>query len=231
MSISFPVSRVRYGVTSTYKTGFALLAFVLLTQISSSAETAKSDIEMSTISGNIDNPRRHARLRHATKLSGEETSRIYDIISTALAKGFAQSGNRFVKNYQTWKKYNLAPYISSAHGNHYLNNYANETAKRYGLFEKAGVMPEGSIIAKDSFAVTSSEEILLGPLFIMQKMQKGFNRVTRDWKYIQIQPDGTLLGETKGARAAKVNYCIDCHSVMDHQDNLYFIPPEFRAKK
>lgn len=230
MIILLPVPKVRYGAISTYKIGLALLMFVLLTQISSSAESLKSDVEMSKISGNIDNPRRHARLRHARELSEKETSRIYDIISTALAKGYAQSGNNIGSDYQSWKKFNLFPYISSAHGNHYLNNYANEIAKNYGLFEKAGVMPEGSIIAKDSFAVTNSDEILLGPLFIMQKMQKGFNRITRDWMYIQIQPNGKLLGETKGTGATKVNYCIDCHSVMDHQDNLYFIPPEVRVK-
>ena len=85
-------------------------------------------------------------------------------------------------------------------------------------------MPEGSVIAKDSFAVTNSDQILLGPMFIMQKMQKGFNRITRDWKYIQIQPNGKLLGQTNGPEAKKVEYCIGCHSVMEHQDNLYFVP-------
>ena len=213
-----------------YKIGFVLLMLALLTQISFSAETTKSDVEMSNISGNMASPRRHARLRHAAELSAKETTRIYDIISTALAKGYAQSGNNIASDYRNWKKYNLSPYISPAHGNHYLNNYANEIAKHYGLFENAGVMPKGSVIAKDSFAVTNSDEILLGPLFVMQKMQKGFNRVTRDWKYIQIQPNGKLLGETKGTGATKVNYCIDCHNVMEHQDNLYFVPPKVRTK-
>jgi len=224
------VSKICHSTTFAYKSGFALITFVLLTQTSSPAQTATSDVEMSAISGDVDNPRRHARLRHVTKLSSKETSRIYDIISSALAKGFAQSGSDIASDYQTWKKYNIVPYISSAHGNHYLNNYANETAKNYGLFEKAGIMSEGSIIAKDSFAVTNSGGILLGPLFIMQKMQNGFNRLTRDWKYIQIQPDGTLLGETKGVGSAKVNYCIDCHHIMDYQDNLYFIPSKVRVK-
>jgi len=202
---------------------------MLFTQISFSAEAVRSDVEMSRISGDIDNPRRHARLRFATKLSPEEASRIYVTISNALANGYAQSGINIVSGYRKWKKYNTAPYISSTHGNHYLNNYANETAKKYGLFNKVGVMPEGSVIAKDSFAVTNSDQILLGPLFIMQKMQNGFNPVTRDWKYIQIQPNGKLLGETKGTGAQKVDYCIGCHSMMEHQDNLYFIPLEYRV--
>ena len=208
----FPNYRIHLVVILSRKTSFAILALMLFMQISFSAEAARSDVEMSRISGDIDNPRRHARLRFATKLSPEEASRIYEIISNALVKGFAQSGINIVSDYQNWKKYNTAPYISSTHGNHYLNNYANETAKNYGLFEKVGVMPKGSVIAKDSFAITNSDQILLGPLFIMQKMQKGFNRVTRDWKYIQVQPNGKLLGETNGKGASKVKYCIDCHS-------------------
>lgn len=226
----FPNCRIHLVAILSCKTSFAILALMLFTQISFSAEAVRSDVEMSRISGDIDNPRRHARLRFATKLSPEEASRIYEIISNALAKGYAQSGINIFNDYQNWKKYNTAPYISSTHGNHYLNNYANKTAKNYGLFEKTGVMPEGSVIAKDGFAITNSDQILLGPLFIMQKMQKGFNRVTRDWKYIQVQPDGKLLGETNGKGTNKVKYCIDCHSVMDHQDNLYFIPSEYRVR-
>ncbi|MFC1664391.1 cytochrome P460 family protein [Pseudomonadota bacterium] len=230
MTVLFPVPKVRYSAKSASKFGFAILLSVLLTQIAFAAESTDGDVEMSKISGNIDSPRRHARLRHATELSRQEASRIYDLISSAIGRGYAHSANRIAIDYQTWKKFNLVPYFSSTHGNHYLNNYANKTARSYGLFEKAGIMPEGSIIAKDSFAVTNSSEILLGPLFIMQKMQKGFNPVTRDWKYIQIQPNGIILGETKGPGAKKVEYCIDCHSVMDHQDNLYFIPHQTRVK-
>ena len=230
MKVFFPVSKVRRGAKSAYTFGLAILIHLLLAQISFAAQPTGDDVEMSKISGDIDNPRRHARLRHASELSAKEASRIYKLISNAIGKGYAHSANQIAKDYQTWKKFNLTPYFSSTHGNHYLNNYANKTAKGYGRFEKAGLMPEGSIIAKDSFAVTNSNEILLGPLFVMQKMHKGFNPVTRDWKYIQIQPNGTILGETKGPGAKKVDYCIHCHSVMDHQDNLYFVPPKVRIE-
>ena len=133
--------------------------------------------------------------------------------------------------YQGWRRYNTAPYLSVSHGNHYLNNYANPLAQAYGAFEEAGTMPVGSIIAKDSFSITETRGIVLGPLFIMEKMPAGFNYVTRDWRFTQILPDGTLLGETNGEGGERVEYCIGCHLAAEKQDHLYFIPKEYRSER
>jgi len=187
-----------------------------------------SDIEMSSISGEVDNPRRHFRLRNPKKLASDEANQIYGFIKSALSSGYTASGISIFDNYQSWQLYNTAPYLSSTHGNHYLNNYANDIAKSYGKFEDAGVLPEGSILVKDSFSVTQSREIVLGPLFVMQKMSAGFNEVSGNWKYLQIQPDGTLLGETNGAGAQRVEYCVPCHLAREDFDHLYFIPQQNR---
>ncbi len=114
------------------------------------------------------------------------------------------------------------------HGNHYLNNYANDTASAYRNLEDAGKKPVGSVIAKDSFSVTQSKAIVLGPLFIMEKMPSGFNYVSGDWKYTLIQPDGTVFGETRGANAERVEYCIACHLAASQKNHLYFIPEDYR---
>jgi len=188
-----------------------------------------SDIEMSNISGDIDNPRRHFRLRNPKKLESDEANRIYSFIKSALSSGYTASGISIFDNYQSWQRFNTAPYLSSTHGNHYLNNYANEIAKSYGNFEDAGVLPEGSILVKDSFSVTQSREIVLGPMFVMQKMSAGFNEVSGNWKYLQIQPDGTLLGETNGAGLQRVEYCVPCHLARESFDHLYFIPQQYRV--
>jgi hypothetical protein len=90
-------------------------------------------------------------------------------------------------------------------------------------------MPVGTIIAKDSFSMTQSREILLGPLFVMEKMPAGFNAISGDWKYTQIQPDGTLLGETDGPGSDGVRYCIGCHNAVQQQDHLFFIPRPYRV--
>lgn len=187
-----------------------------------------ADIEMSNISGSIDKPRRHFRLRNPADLMPKEAAEVYDVIVSALKAGYKRSGHAVAQAYQGWKRYNTAPYRSVSHGNHYLNNYANPVAKAYGAFEDAGRMPVGSIIAKDSFSVTTSRGIVLGPLFIVQKMPAGFNHVTGDWKYTEILPDGTLLGETNGEGAERVEYCIACHLAVEKQDHLYFVPKAYR---
>ena len=132
--------------------------------------------------------------------------------------------------YHTWARFNTAPYLSVTHGNKYINNFANEIATSYARFEEAGTFPVGSVIAKDSFSVTESHEILLGPLFVMEKMPEGFNEISGDWKYIQIQPDGTVLGETKGEGADAVKYCIACHAAVEQQDHLFFVPRSYRKQ-
>ncbi len=188
------------------------------------------DIAMSPISGDPDRPRRHYRLRDARGLTDAQASDIYAIVRGALAKGYARSGRPAATHYQTWQLHNRAPYRSSTHGNHYLNNYTNERAAAYGKFEQAGTLPVGAVISKDSFSMTETGEILLGPLFVMEKMPDGFSHATGDWKYSVVLPDGTLLGETRGTGAERVEYCIACHLAREEHDHLYFVPERYRVQ-
>ena len=189
---------------------------------------SNSDVEMSTISGEAASPRRHYRLRDPETLDAERAREIYAIARASMDVGYPLSGLEAARDYQRWRRFNDAPYLSATHGNHYLNNYANETARAYGDYEGAGRLPVGSVIAKDSFAVTESGGILLGPLFIMEKMPQGFNYVSGDWKYILVKADGTLFGETNGPGAERVEYCITCHLARERYDHLYFLPKAFR---
>ena len=50
-----------------------------------------------------------------------------------------------------------------------------------------------------------------------------------DWRYTQINPDGVLFGETKGADEERVDYCIGCHLAVEQQDHLFFIPAPYRT--
>lgn len=194
------------------------------------APRQSGDIEMSRISGDFEAPRRHFRLRNPVDLGPDEAADVYSIIAGALRTGYGRSEVSVAGVYQSWRRYNTTPYFSLSHGNHYLNNYANAKASAYGMFERAGKLPVGAVIAKDSFSVATSREIVLGPLFIMEKMPAGFNDVTGDWKYIQIQPDGTVLGETNGYGAKRVEYCIACHLAAVKHDHLYFVPKEYRIR-
>lgn len=186
------------------------------------------EVEMSPISGPVDDPRRHLRLRNPAELPRVEAERIYQLFRTAMANGYAASGYDRIDGYQTWQRHNSEPYLSKVHGNHYLNNYSNEVGSSYGQFEEAGELPVGTVLVKDSFTVTIGREILLGPAFIMEKMPEGFKTVTGNWKYTQVQPDGTVLGETNGEGSDRVDYCIACHLAREDYDHLYFVPPDFR---
>jgi len=205
---------------------FALAAS--LTLLSSVLAQQSGDVEMSEISGDRDAPRRHFRLREPADLAPGEAQHIYEIALKSLAAGYARSGEPSAAAYSGWRRFNSVPYLSSTHGNHYINNYANDTARAYGSGRR---LPVGSVIAKDSFSVTETGGILLGPLFLMEKMPKGFSYGSGDWKYSLIQPDGTLFGETNGRGSQRVQYCISCHLAVEAQDHLYFVPPKFRVKK
>ncbi len=191
--------------------------------------TTPADVEMSPISGDIDHPRRHFRVRDPADLGPSEAEQIYAIAKSALAVGYRRSENTIAESYSTWTRYNTAPYLSSTHGNHYLNNYANAIAAAYGSYERAGELPVGSIIAKDSFSYTDSGAVILGPLFLMEKMPKGFNEVSSNWKYSLIQPNGAVFGETRGLHTERVDYCIDCHLAAEEHDHLFFVPDAYRV--
>jgi hypothetical protein len=223
----------------------ALLLVLLTDTIENSVKAdnaAGDEVEETRVMapGDPGSPSRHFRMHEVADLPPEEANRLYDVVKDALVKGYAYSGFEGVEDYQSLKRYNSAPYLSATHGNHYLNNYANGVAEKYGNYERAGQLPSGSIIFKDSFSVTEkrqefshthTRQIVLGPLFIMRKMESGFNPVTGDWQYIQIQPDGALVGMTGGQGADRVEYCIGCHLAREEHDHLYFVPDSYRPGK
>ena len=158
-----------------------------------------------------------------------EAAAAYDCIADAMQAAYAKSGHPVAAAYIDWPRYNKVPYRSETHGNRYVNNYANDVAKDYGAFEDAGVMPAGSVVAKNSFGVSAKGQVSLGPLFVMEKMPAGFNPASADWRYTMIMPDGGIYGTTKGASSAKVQFCVDCHmGLAEDTDSLLFIPDEYR---
>ena len=188
-----------------------------------------NDVSISNISGDIESPRRHTRISQAVEIEQGQAQNIYNAIRSALANGYTISNFPELENYQALRKFNTKPYLSSSHGNHYLNNYGNDRAKDYGKFEESNELPEGAVLFKDSFSVATNQSVILGPLFIMKKMPKGFNELTNNWKYIQVQPTGIVLGETNGENSHRVEYCIGCHLARETYDHLFFIPEEARV--
>ena len=139
--------------------------------------------------------------------------------------GYAKAGVKDVQGYAGWTNVSSSPYQSATHGNRYVNNYANKyAAYRYRLFEKAGGMPVGSVIAKDSFLVKANGKLAAGPLFIMKKMPAGFSKDTGNWQYSMIMPNGKLVGTTNGKGSATVKFCAECHAGRVGDPGLLVLP-------
>ena len=142
---------------------------------------------------------------------------------------YGKSDNAMAGIYGGWKRYSTGAYNSATHGGRYVQNYADARAKSYGKFENGKAMPVGSQLAKDSFSVKASGQVAVGPLFMMEKMQAGFNKESDDWRYTMVMPNGSVFGTTKGAGSAKVQFCIGCHQAGAERDSMLFLPEEYRV--
>jgi hypothetical protein len=158
--------------------------------------------------------------------------RAYDCLLPQMKAAYAKSDSRVAMSFASWRRYSNQAYQSATHGNRYVQNYADAKAKAYGLYENAGTMPAGARLAKDSFSVRADGALVVGPLFIMEKMNKGFYAASDDWRYTMVMPDGSIFGTTKGTGAGKVEFCIGCHqAVAPEVDSMMFLPAEYRAAR
>jgi hypothetical protein len=163
----------------------------------------------------------------AAELTGAESTAAYNCLKSAMQSAYAKSGDKTAKAYGTWKRYNKAAFVSDTHGGRYVNNYANRRGAKYGKFEKAGSMPKGTVLAKDSFGAAPNGRLSAGPLFIMEKMGKGFNKASGNWKYSMVMPNGAVFGTTGGKGSNNVKFCYECHIAAD-VDSMFFLPEEAR---
>ena len=176
-------------------------------------------------------PQAHFRVERPAAIDVMEALAIYQQIVEVMVDGYALSDHPVAESYRGWTRYNTAPYRSATHGSRYVDNYANGKARAYGRFEESGTLPVGAILVKDAFTVTADGAVFAGPLAIMEKMEPGFHPASRDWRYTQIMPDGSLFGVTRGFNAEGVEFCITCHATAgDEQDHLFYIPEEFRRR-
>jgi len=175
-------------------------------------------------------PKSHFKVERPADLFPNTAETVYQNIRAEMAAGYALARMPKLRNYLSWQRFNKAPYRSATHGARYVNNYANRIGEDYGAFERAGRLPEGTILVKDSFTATVEGGIYPGPMFVMEKMSAGFNPPSGDWRYTMIMPDGSLFGETKGVNSNSVAFCIGCHATRGDTDHLFFLPEEYRLK-
>lgn len=172
---------------------------------------------------------KHPRIVEAAELSGARAESVYRAIRGQMRANYAASSDPVALAYQTWKRYNKAPYRSRNHGERFVNHYANAAASGYGGFENLDPLPEGSIIIKDSFTVTRQGAVMTGPLFMMEKMAEGFASAAGTWRFLMLRADGSLVGMTGGPDSRKMAFCADCHKGAGAKnDYLFFMPKEAR---
>lgn len=156
---------------------------------------------------------------------------MYNCLKPEMVKAYKKAGVKEVRGYETWLNVASTPYAAATHGGRFVNNYADAHGDyRYKKYENAGVMPQGSTIAKDSFVVHPSGKVAVGPLFVMEKMGKGWRKSTGDWRYTMIMPNGSVAGRT-GMKGMSMKFCAECHSsVAPDQDHIMFLPEENRVR-
>ncbi len=164
-------------------------------------------------------------------MTDREALTAYKCILEDMRAAYAKSDNKIALSYMSWPRYSRQSYQSATHGTRYVQNYANAKARAYGAYEKAGAMPVGSAIAKDSFSVSGDGKVGVGPLFLMEKMNAGFSPGSGDWRYTMILPNGSVFGTTWGADSEKMQFCADCHLLVTPEvDSMMFMPDEYRVK-
>ena len=171
----------------------------------------------------------HVPLENPAELSQAQANAIYDELKARLDALYAPANLELIKEYQSWKRYNSAPYISATHGQRYVNNFVNDIGKDYGKLKSGEVYPAGTVIAKDSITVTDDGKQFPGAMFVMEKLAAGTSPATADWRYVMVIPDGSIFGDTVGSEPELVEYCHVCHEAVADNDYVFYIPEDYRV--
>ncbi len=152
---------------------------------------------------------------------------LYDCIKGKMIEGYTKAGDETAAAYRDWQVTASRPAVQGAHQERFLLTFANDiAAEQYLKFEAEGVsMPVGSVLAKESFrASAKKKKALVGPLFLMTKVEEGGAPETNDWVYGGLLPNGKPM-------KFKQAFCHDCHSAWEDQDFLAYPVEEVRLSQ
>ena len=164
-------------------------------------------------------------------LTFEEAQAVYDCIAADLHAGYMTGAKRwvpagYVADYRSWTPANTLPANPGFHGGRFLLTWVNDVgAADYMKFAEDDVsIPAGTVIAKESFAVTADGKVEPGPLFIMEKRVAGVSPETLDWFYMMVAPSGAP--QAVPVMAA----CNECHmGNYGYQGGLGYPDPDVRV--
>ena len=158
------------------------------------------------------------------ELEEEAVIALYDCMKDSMAAGYSKQGDEVGSVYRDWTVTSTRPAVTGPHGNRFLQTYANDiAAEQYLKFTEEDVhMPVGSVLAKESFKIhKKKKKAVVGPLFIMTKLENGAAPETNDWLYSGLQPNGKPM-------KFKQSFCHDCHISWEDQDALAYPAEEVR---
>ncbi len=174
----------------------------------------------------------HFRISNPAALNPERAEAIYLAIRQRMSEHYAESGDPLARSYQNWRRLNHAPYRSAAHGDVFVNNYANASAAAsYAIRDRATPFPADTIIVKDSFTVTVDGQVVTGSLYIIEKHSAaGDVPETAEWRFLEITPDGVLIGGSAGDR--RTEFCAACHFGSNGRTApFFFVPAENESRR
>lgn len=145
-------------------------------------------------------------------LTFEEAQVVYDCIAADLHAGYVAGDKKwipaeFVADYRNWTAANTLPANPGFHGGRFLLTWVNAVgAEEYLKYKDEDVnIPAGTVIAKESFAVSEKGKVEKGPLFIMEKVAAGVSPETDDWYYMMVGPNGVPQA------VPVIPACSECH--------------------
>lgn len=120
-------------------------------------------------------------------------------------------------DYQTYRKFTDAPFLSAAHGNRWVDVYVNSVGA--DVYTTTDEIPVGTIVVKTSWIDDGGKPgTEPGPIFVMEKRAPGYAPDHGDW-YMAIHW-ATAPASFGGplywrGTSPKVEYCYDCHDGYD----------------
>jgi hypothetical protein len=123
---------------------------------------------------------------------------------------YKKSGHRLAESYGGWSRLDNGPFLSKIHGNRYVTVFANDRALTTSSAAPDAPIVSGVAMATPTFSLTEDGTLEPGPLFLLEKMPKGFNTKAGNWRYTIIGPEGDIIGVTKGQHDEEVDFCREC---------------------
>ena len=167
-----------------------------------------------------------------SELTGEEAQAVYECIAADLHAGYATGDKRwipaeFVQDYRDWTLASTIPAAPGFHGGRFLLTWVNAAgADAYLDYAEDPIIPAGTVIAKESFAVNDEGKVDKGPLFLMQKVEAGVSPETDDWYYMAVMPNGAPMA------VDVISACSECHQGnFGHQGGLGYPVEEARVQR